>query len=512
MDEDTEPYICLSEECTSPMLFFVHMKDWMSHMKTFHSDQWNRRIHMSTWYCDIGHEKEIQFNDRESFLRHMKDPTNHDGREPPTDLQLDTLSRNKHKILVRDDEYCCPICECVPDALEVIIRIGGPDEIRNQLFEHIAAHIKDIAFKSVPALDEDEPSEGRQSQFDEEEDRRRLRGDGEAASYPSGLDGLRQEMSLALLEEDPDRSAVCVGDEPYNVDFYNMGGLATLWDNIGFLEYWRDKAAQDPWKPDSILDHFAQARQQQPTGPSPSLGSAAIPGISLQPPTVDFIENRLPHYHQAFADTPVRFDPALGRFVPVLADAASPSEPAPLAPGDGHKGGHYDTIDGLGQFPRARPLPPGTSAMGFWASIFEETVVRFRSRYEEPKGQSQSRYNIRTAMDWEGVYSRLQAAREAYDGTKKDLRGRHKTAAHRDAAAARQSVRLIPDNDFTSPVRAAVEVVIEVSGWAICTTKFLRSVECRTDGGQRLQMRCPELGKPRHKASIARNSTESLAT
>ncbi|KAI0548140.1 hypothetical protein F4679DRAFT_574403 [Xylaria curta] len=127
MDEDAKPYVCLSEECTSPLLFLVNMKQWIDHMKSFHSDQRNRKTHMSDWYCDIGHETALQFNDRNSFLRHMKDPAK--------------------------DEYCCPICDCVTNTLKPVIAASDPAEIRKRLYEHIAAHIKDPAYKSVPALD-----------------------------------------------------------------------------------------------------------------------------------------------------------------------------------------------------------------------------------------------------------------------------------------------------------------------------------------------------------------------
>ncbi|KAK1252146.1 hypothetical protein MKX08_003333 [Trichoderma sp. CBMAI-0020] len=166
MDEDIEPYVCLSEDCTSPMLFFVHMKDWMSHMVTFHSDEWHRKIHMSTWYCDVDHEAVYQFNDHESFVRHMKDPANHPNGSPPTDLQLDTLSSDNQKILVRDDEYCCPFCECVPDTLEPILASSDPDKIIRSLYEHIACHIKDFSLKAISIQDEVKSSENGQSDID----------------------------------------------------------------------------------------------------------------------------------------------------------------------------------------------------------------------------------------------------------------------------------------------------------------------------------------------------------
>lgn len=255
MDNDIEPYVCLSEDCISPMLFFVHMKDWISHMVAFHSDKWYRKIHMSTWYCDVGHEAELQFNDHESFVRHMKDPANHKDRDPPTDLQLDTLSRNRQRILVRDEEYCCPICECVPNSLEPVIASSEPDQIRRFLYEHIAVHIKDLAFKPIPTLDEAEPSEYRQSEVDDRS-HGRLRGGDSTASHPSGLNELRQETSLAF-------------EDRGSADMILDTDLASNWRAPPFSEYWEEyweqrehKATLDLERSDPILDHFAQTQRQ----------------------------------------------------------------------------------------------------------------------------------------------------------------------------------------------------------------------------------------------------------
>lgn len=90
---------------------------------------------------------------------------------------------------------------------------------------------------------------------------RRLRGSDSAASYLSGLDELRQETSLAF-GDDPDRSSSNVGDEAYNVDFYNVEQLFTLWGNHEFVEYWGSKAVTDLGMLDDILEHFARTQRQ----------------------------------------------------------------------------------------------------------------------------------------------------------------------------------------------------------------------------------------------------------
>lgn len=197
LDEDVQPYVCLSEECTTPLLFFVGMKQWVDHMNSVHSKQWNRKIHMSTWYCDIGHEKTHQFDDLESFIAHMKAPESHPDRQPPSDLQIDTLSRTKQRILIREDEYSCFLCNCIPDKLKPVIPTSDPDTILYELHKHIASHIKDLAPLSVPRTDATGERGKEVSEADDQGGGRWLK-DGEKASYPSGFDEWVQAISFSF--------------------------------------------------------------------------------------------------------------------------------------------------------------------------------------------------------------------------------------------------------------------------------------------------------------------------
>ncbi|KAM0518935.1 hypothetical protein ACHAPE_003925 [Trichoderma viride] len=257
LEDDTEHYVCLSEGCISPLLFFVDMEDWMSHMVTFHSVEWHRKIHMSTWYCDVSHEAVLQFNDYGSFVRHVRDP--------PTDLQLDTLSRTSTRFLIRDEEYCCPLCECVPDILEPVIASSDPDKIRRSLHEHIAAHLKDLPFETIPALEEAEPSEDTQYEVNDDSHRRLLGGDS-MASYPSGLHELRQETSLAF-EDGFDRGSgateitdlVCMWNRSIIEEEWEEGEGIETWEE---WKEWEYKAAIGLPRQDPILDHFARTQRQ----------------------------------------------------------------------------------------------------------------------------------------------------------------------------------------------------------------------------------------------------------
>jgi hypothetical protein len=109
---------------------------------------------------------------------------------------------------------------------------------------------------------------------------------------------------------------------------------------------------------------------------------------------------------------------------------------------------------------------PRLGAMEFWNFIFDDALTSFKSQHPEPKWRSESAYNIRNATNWDAVYSQLQLARESYDGTKKGFWGRVKGFTRQvadNAAPAGQLVRLIPDNNYVSPVRAAMQVLLDVS-------------------------------------------------
>jgi uncharacterized short protein YbdD (DUF466 family) len=174
------------------------MHEWLDHMKTLHSDEWNRKIHMNTWYCDLDHDNLEQFNDYSGFVSHMKNTTNHPERPPPTDQQIDALSRNKQRRILRE-EYCCPLCDCVPDCIEPVIRTGkfNFNDVRVELNKHIAGHVKTLAFISIPIPDQKTVS----ASTSEDENRRRLMGDSSTGSYPSGYDSDIRAIPLSFTED-----------------------------------------------------------------------------------------------------------------------------------------------------------------------------------------------------------------------------------------------------------------------------------------------------------------------
>ncbi|OQV08763.1 Protein kinase domain-containing protein [Cladophialophora immunda] len=52
---DLEPYVCISEECSSNLQYFVSLRDWRHHMNSQHTLDWIEEIHRpATWFCETG--------------------------------------------------------------------------------------------------------------------------------------------------------------------------------------------------------------------------------------------------------------------------------------------------------------------------------------------------------------------------------------------------------------------------------------------------------------------------
>jgi hypothetical protein len=182
--------------------------------------------------------------------------------------------------------------------------------------------------------------------------------------------------------------------------------------------------------------------------------STPIPNIHLQPPSVDFIDNRLQDYHEAFKNRQAQYDAALRRYAPAPPAASMPTSPPPTKPAGE-------------QLPQPRKLLPAVAAMVFWTFIFADSVKKFAEDHpDEPKYRYEDGYSIRGKESWEDIYSELQRARESYDGTKKGFWGRVKRGFRRVADNSdpiKQLVKIIPENEYVSPVLAVLEVLVDVS-------------------------------------------------
>jgi hypothetical protein len=181
-----------------------------------------------------------------------------------------------------------------------------------------------------------------------------------------------------------------------------------------------------------------------------------IPNILVQPASVDFIENRLVEFHDAFNTQDSRYDSSLQRFVSVR-DA-----------------GRVVTIENVQDGPPGadrqvlppRKLPPAVEAMQFWTEILPEAMKRFEKDHKEPDNVRKQGYSIRKAESWNEIHAQLERAKEKYDGPKEGFRGRLTRTYRKGAGLSQmglQMARVLPEADIVSPVKAAVNVLLDVS-------------------------------------------------
>jgi hypothetical protein len=181
-----------------------------------------------------------------------------------------------------------------------------------------------------------------------------------------------------------------------------------------------------------------------------------------QPPSIEFIENRLARLHPEFGGFPLRYDKIQKRFVPDY-KAVVMSQRTGL-PGD-HSRTHGTKTSNLSLDDRV--LPPPVYAMKFWALLLEKSMEKLKVNCpQEPERlQKRQEYSIRTQRTWKDVYGRLQLARTQYDGSKSGLLGRMQRTYRKladQSATLDQTLGMAPDIEYISPVKATVQVLLEV--------------------------------------------------
>ncbi|KAL2799442.1 hypothetical protein BJX66DRAFT_332929 [Aspergillus keveii] len=187
-----------------------------------------------------------------------------------------------------------------------------------------------------------------------------------------------------------------------------------------------------------------------------------MPRVSRQPPTVDFIDQKVSKYHTMFQDPPIHYEASRDRYVSndltqPMTRRSSNTPPAALDPPDPTD----DTYD----LP-PRPADTDIKAMKFWNWLFPLAMADLVSGSVPPPTKPE--HSIRDKTNWESVYVTLEAAREEYrteDGMRKLFRKMRRRAADRAAPAAeaaRTASTLAPDSPFSTPVLGAIVVILDV--------------------------------------------------
>jgi len=113
---------------------------------------WSDKIHTERWHCDVDHNEpgreSPEFDEKAEFLNHLN--TCHGDKLTQSQI-LGRIRRNR-RIATREP-FVCPLCDCVPPDIENLRRKG--EKPYRLLWEHIAQHLKSLAFLSLSYIGDD---------------------------------------------------------------------------------------------------------------------------------------------------------------------------------------------------------------------------------------------------------------------------------------------------------------------------------------------------------------------
>ncbi|UKZ81155.1 hypothetical protein TrVFT333_008926 [Trichoderma virens FT-333] len=190
---------------------------------------------------------------------------------------------------------------------------------------------------------------------------------------------------------------------------------------------------------------------------------SAIPELGNQPPSVDFIENRLPKYSQAFNDPNIRFDVASQQFVSEYVtngpNEAFRERPEPNA---------VQINDNL---PAVSPVDDSslmvskpstrTEEMEYWDEIFPDAITKFQKT--TPPKIKKVELQIRDDTSWQGISLKLEKARSDYLNQSGQLGQAFRWGADH-ATKGNNIVKIAqgvaPSNPYSSPVLGAIQFIL----------------------------------------------------
>ncbi|RTE81440.1 hypothetical protein BHE90_004068 [Fusarium euwallaceae] len=105
-NEDLEPYVCISEECSAQPVYFSSRRNWQAHMNESRTVDWSQEIHKNAiWYCDLDPHGYQEFMDAEELRHHLK--SKHEGTV--TSEESETLVAMNTMYVSRSPTEC-PLC------------------------------------------------------------------------------------------------------------------------------------------------------------------------------------------------------------------------------------------------------------------------------------------------------------------------------------------------------------------------------------------------------------------
>lgn len=172
---------------------------------------------------------------------------------------------------------------------------------------------------------------------------------------------------------------------------------------------------------------------------------------SKRQPCLDFIETRLPEYHEAFANPHVRFNTVLGLYAPKpeLSKAAN-------------------SMKGPEDEQQVELLPDSTKTDSirrpFWEEMLPQALSELKSLRGEPEMLVDTPNSIRELAGWAEIVTVLEVARAKYYDysgfTGFWKRTERKFADH--AGDAKMVLSLLPKMEYTSVIHCVFDVIYDV--------------------------------------------------
>ncbi|KAI1172278.1 hypothetical protein F4777DRAFT_582132 [Nemania sp. FL0916] len=175
-------------------------------------------------------------------------------------------------------------------------------------------------------------------------------------------------------------------------------------------------------------------------------------GFSKKQPCLDFIETRLPKYHEAFANPHVRFNIVLGRYdlvIPVSADSNIMKQQA--------------DDEQLRLLPES-PVSESTR-QPFWESMLPKAMAELKNTREEPSRLVGTLNSIRGLTQWAEVVNVLEVARARYYNYSGFV-GFWKRAGHKMTDYGEDGkllLSLLPNSDYTSLIHCVFDVIFDAA-------------------------------------------------
>jgi hypothetical protein len=187
-----------------------------------------------------------------------------------------------------------------------------------------------------------------------------------------------------------------------------------------------------------------------------------VPDLGSQPPSVDFIENRMPKYSPAFRNSPVSYNTASQRFISTHRQKNGPREQ--ISPIYIQNNAIEQEFPPIGQ-PMALVASPSTNteAMKYWNDIFPDALTQLQTTAEPRIKNLELR--IRYDKGWDTIYIKLENARSGYlkqggqFGQMVRWCADHTTSA---TILVKIAQGVAPSNPYSTPVLGAVQLILNV--------------------------------------------------